>query len=103
YAAGGQGHGKMATARENWTASMNGQLAHRKPPPGYKKKDLMVLEHDIVKALIADGWYHRAEIIIDHGRGREPPREDRPSQSHQYLFLLSKNAMYYTHNPGEPW
>lgn len=103
YASGGQGVGKMASARANWTSSMTGQMAHRQPPPGYKRKDLMTLEHDVAKALVADGWYYRSEIVIDHCRAREPSRLDRPSQSHEYVFLLAKSANYYTRNPGEPW
>lgn len=103
WAAGGMGWGKMADRRNGWKKSMDGSLGLRNPPPGYKRKDQLLAPFIVADALRRDGWYLRQTIIWESPVAREPPREDRPSQNHEYLFQLAKSHTCCVRDPGEPW
>src|SRR5205823_8898219 len=42
----------------------------------------------------ADGWYARAEIIWHKPNPKPESPSDRPTKSHEYLFLLSRSRRY---------
>ena len=65
------------------------------PPPGYKPKDLLGLPWMLAFALRADGWYLRQDIIWHKPNPMPESVTDRCTKSHEYVFLLSKNARYY--------
>jgi DNA modification methylase len=76
----------------------------RKPPLGLKPKDLVGIPWRVAFALQADGWYLRSDIIWAKGvsfcpsySGSVMPESvtDRPTKSHEYLFLLTKSPRYY--------
>jgi DNA modification methylase len=46
-------------------------------------------------ALQADGWYLRADIVWAKGNPMPESVTDRPTKSHEYLFLLTKSDRYY--------
>jgi DNA modification methylase len=46
-------------------------------------------------ALQADGWYLRSDIIYSKPNPMPESVTDRPTKSHEFLFLLSKSASYY--------
>jgi hypothetical protein len=46
-------------------------------------------------ALQADGWYLRSDIIWAKPNPMPESVTDRPTKSHEYLFLLTKRARYY--------
>lgn len=46
-------------------------------------------------ALQADGWYLRSDIIWSKPNPMPESVTDRPTKSHEYLFLLTKSARYY--------
>ncbi len=73
------------------------------PPPGYKMKDVTLTPFLVADALRRDGWYVRSTIIWSKPVAVEPPRLDRPSSSHEYLFLLAKYEHYFVRNPEEDW
>lgn len=103
YAAGGYGGGgRMGPERKCWDTIRN-RKGFRKPPPGFKDKDLCLVPFMVATALRIDGWYMRATVIWQKRNGTEPLRLDRPSVSHEYLFLLSKSRRYYSRNPGQAW
>lgn len=102
YAAGGLGGGVMAARRKNWRGTM-GYVGWRKPPPGYKPKDLSLAPFLLAEALRRDGWYLRQTVVWEKAAATEPPRLDRPSVAHEYLFLFSVNESSAVRNPGEPW
>lgn len=102
YAAGGMGGGGMASARKNWRGTM-GSTGWRKPPPGYKPKDLSLAPYLLADALRRDGWYLRQVIVWEKVSATEPPRIDRPSVSHEYVFLFSSSEDSAVRDPGEPW
>jgi DNA modification methylase len=46
-------------------------------------------------ALQADGWYLRSDIIWAKPNCMPESVTDRPTRSHEYLFLLTKSARYF--------
>ncbi len=46
-------------------------------------------------ALQADGWYLRSDIIWAKPNPMPESVTDRPTKSHEYLFLLAKSERYY--------
>jgi DNA modification methylase len=64
-------------------------------PPGLKPKDLVGIPWRVAFALQADGWYLRSDIIWAKPNPMPESVTDRPTKSHEYLFLLSKSPRYY--------
>jgi DNA modification methylase len=60
-----------------------------------KPKDLIGLPWRVALALQADGWYLRADVIWSKPNPMPDPVGDRPSRSHEFIFLLSKSRNYY--------
>lgn len=72
----------------------------KRPPqqkelPGCKPKDLIGIPWMLAFALRADGWYLRSDIIWAKRNCMPESVKDRPTKSHEYIFLLSKSAKYY--------
>ncbi len=64
-------------------------------PPGLKPKDLIGLPWRIAFALQADGWFLRSDIIWNKPNCQPESVKDRPTRSHEYVFLFSKSERYY--------
>ncbi|MCC7494557.1 MAG: site-specific DNA-methyltransferase [Fimbriimonadaceae bacterium] len=64
-------------------------------PPGLKPKDLIGLPWRVAFALQADGWYLRSDIVWFKPNCQPESVKDRPTRSHEYVFLLSKSERYY--------
>lgn len=62
---------------------------------GVKPKDLIGIPWRVALALQADGWYLRSDIIWHKPNPMPESVTDRPTKSHEYLFLLTKSAKYY--------
>ncbi len=62
---------------------------------GLKPKDLIGIPWMLAFALRADGWYLRSDIIWHKPNPMPESVRDRPTKSHEYVFLLSKNQKYY--------
>ena len=62
---------------------------------GLKRKDLVGLPWTVALALRADGWYLREDIIWEKTNAQPENVQDRCSNSHEYLFHLSKAPRYY--------
>jgi DNA modification methylase len=62
---------------------------------GLKPKDLIGLPWLLAFALRADGWYLRSDIIWHKPNPMPESVTDRPTKSHEYVFLLSKSPRYY--------
>ena len=60
-----------------------------------KEKDLIGMPWRLAFALQADGWYLRSDIIWHKPNPMPESVTDRPTKSHEYVFLLSKSARYY--------
>jgi len=73
------------------TTSSQRSLHH----PTLKPKDLIGIPWRVALALQADGWYLRADVIWAKPNPMPEPVRDRPTRSHEYVFLLSKSRRYY--------
>ena len=62
---------------------------------GLKHKDLCGIPWRAAFALQADGWYLRSDIIWHKPNPMPESVTDRPTKSHEYLFLLAKSERYY--------
>lgn len=67
----------------------------RKTFDGIKAKDLIGVPWMLAFALRADGWYLRSDIIWHKPNPMPESVTDRPTKSHEYLFLLSKSPTYF--------
>ena len=63
--------------------------------PTLKHKNLCGIPWRVAFALQADGWYLRSDIIWAKPNPMPESVRDRPTRSHEYIFLMSKNAKYY--------
>ena len=73
--------------------SDNSKRANR--PGGLKHKDLIGMPWKLAFALQADGWYLRQDIIWHKPNAMPESVTDRPTKSHEYIFLLSKSGRYH--------
>jgi site-specific DNA-methyltransferase (cytosine-N4-specific) len=64
-------------------------------PEGLKPKDLMGVPWRLAFALQDDGWYLRADIVWNKPNAMPESVRDRPTRSHEYLFMFAKSAQYY--------
>lgn len=62
---------------------------------GLKPKDLVGIPWRLAFALQADGWYLRSDIIWSKPNPMPESVTDRPTRSHEYMFLLTKAQRYY--------
>lgn len=65
------------------------------PPPGLKQKDLIGIPWRVAFALQADGWYLRSDIIWHKPNPMPESVTDRPTSSHEHVFLLTKKGQYF--------
>lgn len=73
-----------------------GNLSRRNAPAiGLKHKDLCMIPARLALALQADGWYLRSEIIWAKPNPMPESVTDRPTKSHEQVYLLSKQERYY--------
>lgn len=71
-----------------------------RPPSSFrheslKPKDLVGIPWRVVFALQADGWWLRSDIIWNKPNPMPESVTDRPTKSHEYVFLLTKNERYF--------
>lgn len=97
FAGGGRGGGgsfMRERGDSSWRmqASVNGWS---KPPEGLKPKDLMMVPARLALALQADGWWLRSEIVWKKERPMPEAVLDRPTKSHEIIYLLSKRESYF--------
>ncbi|MCC6735369.1 MAG: site-specific DNA-methyltransferase [Bauldia sp.] len=64
-------------------------------PAGLKPKDLLGIPWRLAFALQDDGWYLRADIIWNKPNAMPESVQDRPTRSHEYMFMFSKSEAYY--------
>lgn len=90
-----QGHGtrtgykqetNRGTPKDAWRPPMSGTL---------KEKDLCLVPARVALAAQADGWWVRSDIIWAKQNFMPESVTDRPTKSHEYIFMLTKSARYY--------
>lgn len=62
---------------------------------GLKQKDLCGIPWRLALALQDDGWYLRCDIIWSKPNPMPESVNDRPTKSHEYIFLLTKSSKYF--------
>ncbi len=67
----------------------------RKQPINLKPKNLIGMPWRVALALQEDGWWLRSDIIWSKNNPMPSSVTDRPTCSHEYLFMLSKKAKYF--------
>lgn len=86
-----------------WGGSSGGSISndgqvnfprHRKKT-GLKGKDLIGIPWMVAFALRAAGWYLRGDIVWAKPNAMPESIEDRPTRSHEFVFMLAKSARYY--------
>jgi DNA modification methylase len=100
--AGGGGYSPDAPSNRNGRSMSSKQDAGTgaktkgiKPTGDVKAKDLVGIPWMFAFALRADGWYLRQDIIWHKPNPMPESVTDRPTKSHEYIFLLSKSANYF--------
>ena len=87
---GGKSGGK------NETSSAGGYHGQRdRRDTGLKNKDLCGIPWRCAFALQQDGWYLRSDIIWAKPAPMPESVTDRPTRSHEHIFLLAKSERYY--------
>jgi DNA modification methylase len=87
---GGSSGGKHVEALHGNTG-----IGRQKVNTGLKPKDLVGMPWRVAFALQSDGWYLRSDIIWSKPNPMPESVTDRPTKSHEYLFLLTKSDRYY--------
>jgi len=62
---------------------------------GVKAKDMIGIPWMLAFALREDGWYLRSDVIWQKPNVMPESVTDRPTQSYEHVFLLSKSPQYY--------
>lgn len=73
----------------------NTKVGRLKRTTGLKSKDLIGIPWRVAFALQEKGWYLRSDIIWHKPNPMPESVQDRPTRSHEYIFLLSKSQQYY--------
>lgn len=73
--------------------------------PGLKSKDLVGVPWRVAFALQADDWWLRSDIIWSKPNPMPESVTDRPTKSHEYMFLLAKSGdpLLWRHRDTRKW
>jgi site-specific DNA-methyltransferase (cytosine-N4-specific) len=88
------------SGNRGWRApdKKNGARAMDARPPtpnGLKEKELVGVPWRLAFALQRCGWYLRSDIVWSKPNSQPESVKDRPTLSHEYVFLLTKSKRYY--------
>ncbi len=61
----------------------------------YLDKDMIGIPWRVAFSLQKNGWHVRSDIIWNKSNCMPSPVKDRPTSSHEHIFLLSKSKKYY--------
>ncbi|MDR1262979.1 MAG: site-specific DNA-methyltransferase [Oscillospiraceae bacterium] len=90
YTSGNRGY--RAVDKKNPARAMS---IRPETPSGLKPKDLLGIPWRLAFALQADGWYLRSDIIWNKPNAMPESVKDRPTRSHEYIFMFTKSEKYY--------
>jgi len=94
------GSGGTGTSLDNISRNPNNTPGFKsvRPHPaatGLKPKDLCLIPFRVALAVQADGWWVRSDIIWSKPNPMPESCKDRPTRSHEYIFLFTKSQDYY--------
>jgi DNA modification methylase len=101
YGGQNRGHGKQrritvgSLPSPAWDGREQERPSGSRKHPTLKPKDLVGIPWRVAFALQADGWYLRSDIIWHKPNPMPESVRDRPTRSHEHVFLLAKSAKYY--------
>ncbi|MDD4986679.1 MAG: site-specific DNA-methyltransferase, partial [Dehalococcoidales bacterium] len=102
YGGGNRGAGKQrpiikGSNAQNpvWEGLEESRPASTLPHSVLKPKDLVGIPWRCAFALQSDGWYLRSDVIWSKPNPMPESVTDRPTKSHEYLFLMAKSQRYY--------
>jgi site-specific DNA-methyltransferase (cytosine-N4-specific) len=90
YTSGNRGY--RAPDKKNANRAMS---VRPKTPEGLKPKDLIGVPWMFAFAMQQAGWYLRSDIIWYKENTQPESVKDRPTRSHEHIFLFSKSEKYY--------
>lgn len=90
YTSGNRGY--RAPDKKNPARAMN---IRPDTPEGLKPKDLIGVPWRLAFALQSDGWFLRNDIIWNKPNAMPESVKDRPTRSHEYIFMLTKSEKYF--------
>lgn len=90
YTSGNRGY--RASDKKNPIRAMSYRA---RTPKDLKPKDLVGIPWRLAFALQEAGWYLRSDIIWEKPNCMPESVKDRPTRSHEYIFLFSKSLRYY--------
>jgi len=79
----------------NRVTEMQEKYGDIKVKTGLPSKNLVGIPWRVALALQADGWILRSDIIWHKPNPMPESVKDRPTKSHEYIFLLTKSQKYY--------
>ena len=95
----GSSKARRTAAKRGFSQSPGTPLMATRPQdekhPTLKPKDLIGVPWRVAFALQADGWYLRADIIWAKPNPMPESVKDRPTRSHEFIFLFTKSPRYY--------
>ena len=89
----GGGAGSFVQDKERYPLDRGSVISLREN--GLKPKDLVGIPWRVAFALQDAGWWLRAEIIWAKKAPMPESVQDRPTRSHEHIFLLTKAARYF--------
>jgi len=90
-----QGAREIDKAHATVGALLNGSQRRIGDVPGIRAKNLIGIPWRVAFALQDDGWILRSDVIWHKPNCMPESVKDRPTKSHEYMFLLAKNERYY--------
>ncbi|MBA7707094.1 hypothetical protein ES703_115959 [subsurface metagenome] len=110
YWGGGQHHGDKNIGKQT-TGQSYGPIDKTHNHNSLKPKDLCLIPFRIAIAAQEDGWWVRSVIIWSKPNPMPESVKDRPTESHEYILMLTKSAKYYwdqeavrePYSPTERW
>lgn len=97
YISNNNGHAppKRSSSPKDYSNTVGSLLPHRHTQGIYKNKDLVGIPWMLAFELRKRGWYLRTEIIWHKPNVLPESVKDRPTRTHEYIFLLSKSEKYF--------
>lgn len=95
YSRSGMGGNPADSEFQKQATNVGSLVSARMAPDGVRPKNLLGIPWRVALALQADGWYLRSDIIWAKRSCMPESVTDRPTRSHEYIFLLTKRERYY--------
>lgn len=92
-----EGKNGGTTWGKNYTSAAGGYqtVRNNRPKTGMPAKNLYGIPWRVALAMQADGWWLRSDIIWSKCNSMPESVTDRPTKSHEYVFLLTKSPRYF--------